>query len=47
MFFWDMAQTGLAWWDDTQHDGGRPMVATDIGLAYLEGQSAKKKWFRW
>jgi hypothetical protein len=47
MFFWDMAQTGLAWWDDTQHDGGRPMVATDIGLAYGEGTPAKKKWFRW
>lgn len=33
MFFWDLAQTGLVWYQDTGHDGGREIVRTDIGIA--------------
>ncbi len=33
MFFWDVAQTGLAWWNDTRFQGGRSVVATDVGVA--------------
>jgi hypothetical protein len=45
MFFWDLAQTGLSWWDDTKHDGGRPVLATDIGLKLDEGSLRSTKWF--
>jgi hypothetical protein len=33
LFFWDLAQTGFAWWNETGHDGGKPFVKTDIGYA--------------
>jgi len=33
MFFWDLAQTGLIWFQDTNFDGGKPVRRTDIGLA--------------
>jgi hypothetical protein len=33
MFFWDLAQTGLAWYRETGFEGGPPTVETDIGLA--------------
>ncbi len=39
-FFWDLAQTGLAWWQDTKHQGGKPVVATDVGLALDLGPRA-------
>jgi hypothetical protein len=32
MFFWDLAQTGLAWYQDTRFKGGRPAKRSDIGL---------------
>jgi hypothetical protein len=32
MFFWDLAQTGLAWFQETQFDGGKPATQGDIGL---------------
>jgi hypothetical protein len=32
MFFWDLAQTGLAWYQDTRFKGGKPVKQTDIGL---------------
>jgi hypothetical protein len=32
MFFWDLAQTGLAWYQDTRFDGGKPVRQSDIGL---------------
>ena len=32
MFFWDMAQLGLNWYDDTKHEGGKPISPTDIGV---------------
>jgi hypothetical protein len=35
MFFWDLAQTGLAWYQHTKFKGGRPARRTDIGLAPL------------
>jgi hypothetical protein len=34
LFFWDLAQTGLAWYQETGHKGGKPVVRTDIGIAY-------------
>lgn len=33
MFFWDLAQTGLAWYRETGFKGGPPTRETDIGLA--------------
>lgn len=32
-FFWDLAQTGLIWYQNTGHDGGRPIRKTNIGVA--------------
>jgi hypothetical protein len=32
MFFWDLAQTGLAWYQDTRFQGGKPAKCSDIGL---------------
>jgi hypothetical protein len=32
MFFWDLAQTGLAWYQDTRFGGGRRVKRSDIGL---------------
>lgn len=32
MFFWDLAQTGLCWYQDTKFDGGKRVKKTDIGL---------------
>jgi hypothetical protein len=32
MFFWDLAQTGLTWYQDTQFEGGKPAMKSDIGL---------------
>ena len=32
MFFWDLAQTGLIWYQNTGHDGGKPIDKTDIGV---------------
>lgn len=32
-FFWDLAQTGLGWYQDTKFQGGKPVRETDIGLA--------------
>jgi hypothetical protein len=31
-FFWDLAQTGLAWYQDTRFEGGKPVKRSDIGL---------------
>ena len=32
MFFWDLAQTGLAWFTATRFQGGKPVKQSDIGL---------------
>jgi hypothetical protein len=32
MFFWDLAQSGLAWYQDTQFMGGKKVKRNDIGL---------------
>ena len=32
LFFWDLAQTGLGWYQDTRFEGGKPVRRTDIGL---------------
>jgi len=32
VFFWDLAQTGLCWYQDTRFQGGRAVRQTDIGL---------------
>jgi hypothetical protein len=32
MFFWDLAQTGLCWYQDTKFQGGKAVRKTDIGL---------------
>jgi hypothetical protein len=32
MFFWDLAQTGLTWHQDTLFNGGKPVKRSDIGL---------------
>lgn len=32
MFFWDLAQTGLLWYQDTKLHGGKPIKQTDIGM---------------
>jgi hypothetical protein len=32
MFFWDLAQTGLAWYQETRFQGGKPVRRSDIGL---------------
>jgi hypothetical protein len=32
MFFWDLAQTGLTWYQDTRFEGGKPVKRSDIGL---------------
>lgn len=32
MFFWDLAQTGLVWYQDTKFRGGKAVKQTDIGL---------------
>lgn len=32
MFFWDLAQTGLVWHQDTKFKGGKPVRRSDIGL---------------
>ncbi len=37
MFFWDLAQTGLAWYQETGFKGGKPVVRTDLGLALVPG----------
>lgn len=34
-FFWDVAQTALAWWNDTKFRGGKPVVTTDVGVALV------------
>ncbi len=31
LFFWDLAQTGLGWYQDTKFQGGKPVATTDIG----------------
>lgn len=31
-FLWDLAQTGLAWYEDTKFRGGKPVKRSDIGL---------------
>jgi hypothetical protein len=36
MFFWDLAQTGLAWYRETGFGGGPLTSETDIGLAVAE-----------
>jgi hypothetical protein len=33
MFFWDLAQTGLAWYRETGFKNGPGTKTTDIGLA--------------
>ncbi|HTM20187.1 MAG TPA: hypothetical protein VL172_06765 [Kofleriaceae bacterium] len=33
IFFWDLAQTGLAWYQETGHRGGKKVTRTDLGLA--------------
>lgn len=37
MFFWDLAQTGLAWYQDVQFKGGKPVRRSDIGLVNATG----------
>ena len=32
MFFWDLAQTGLAWYQDTRFDRGKRVKRSDVGL---------------
>jgi hypothetical protein len=32
MFFWDLAQTGLSWYESTKFHGGKPVQRSDIGL---------------
>jgi hypothetical protein len=32
MFFWDLAQSGLTWYQDTKLKGGKPVRRSDIGL---------------
>lgn len=32
MFFWDLAQTGLIWYQGTGFNGGKPIEKTDIGV---------------
>jgi hypothetical protein len=32
MFFWDLAQTGLTWYQDTKFEGGKRVRRSDIGL---------------
>jgi hypothetical protein len=32
MFFWDLAQSGLTWYQDTKFEGGKPVRRSDIGL---------------
>jgi hypothetical protein len=32
LFFWDLAQTGFAWYQHTNFKGGKPVQRTDIGL---------------
>jgi len=36
MFFWDLAQTGLAWYQDTGFRGGKSVRRSDIGLVLDE-----------
>ena len=31
-FFWDLAQTGLCWWQATCPHGGKHVIKTDVGL---------------
>ena len=33
LFFWDLAQTGLIWYQNTGFQGGKPLENTDIGVA--------------
>jgi hypothetical protein len=33
IFFWDLAQTGLAWYREAGFEGGPPTRETDIGPA--------------
>jgi len=35
MFFWDLAQTGLTWYQDTKFEGGKNVKKTDIGLRLI------------
>ena len=32
MFFWDLPQTGLPWYQETKFRGGKAVKKTDIGL---------------
>jgi hypothetical protein len=34
-FFWDLAQTGLCWWQATCLNGGKSSASTDVGLRCL------------
>jgi len=43
MFFWDLAQTGLCWFQTTKFRGGKRVRKTDIGLA----PSALSGWLDW
>jgi len=40
MFFWDLAQTGLIWYQNTGYKGGKSFTETDIGII----PAAKKLW---
>ena len=31
-FFWDLAQTGLTWYQSTKYKGGKNVRKTDLGL---------------
>jgi hypothetical protein len=44
MFFWDLAQTGLTWYQDTQFQRGKPVEPSDIGLVL---RPAKPRWRFW
>jgi len=36
-FLWDLAQTGLGWYEDNENWEGPPIVSTDIGIAISKG----------
>lgn len=44
VFFWDLAQTGLCWYQDTRFKGGKPVEPTDIGLVPRTGKSWWRFW---
>ena len=31
-FFWDLAQTGIGWFNENEYEGGKPTRRTDIGV---------------